>query len=129
MSCSRACHCWTLAGSIFLSIRSVQLEADINELDVEAVFAVEIDLVALAQSEEHRPGRHLVAPVVAVAPSGGVEEANEAAGVLGVVVGVEGDGDLVDPGDLAAEHPRADVQAGLGLVPDCSSTASRSQCC
>ena len=35
--------------------------------------------------------------------------------MLRVVVGVEGDGDLVDPGDLAAEHPRADVQAWLGL--------------
>ena len=85
----------------------------------------------MLQSEEHRPGRHLVAPVVAVTPSGGVdigllshlpvlEEVDEAAGVLGVVVGVEGDGDLVDPGDLTAEHPRGDVQAGLGLVADCS---------
>ena len=89
-----------------LNIRRVQLKADIDELDVEAVFTVKVDLVPLAQSEKHRPGRHLVAPVVAVTPSGGVdigllchlpvlEEVDEAAGVLRVVVGVEGDGDLV----------------------------------
>ena len=91
---------------VFLNVRSVQLEADINELDVEAVFTVKVDLVSLSQSEEHRPRRHLVAPVVPVTSSGGVnirllghlpvlEEVDEAAGVLRVVVGVEGDGDLV----------------------------------
>ena len=93
----------------------VQFETDINKLYIEAVFTVEVDLIAQVQLDEHRPGRHLVAPIVVVPSEAGVEvglldhvvvlvEVDEAAGVLGVVVGVEGEGDLVDPGHLTGEH-------------------------
>ena len=111
--------------NVVLQSRRVQLKANVDKLNVEAVLTVEVDCVTLLQAEEHRPGGHLVAPVVVVSPKAGVEvgllhhdavlvQVDEAACVLRVVVGVKGHGDLVDPRHLAGEHTGGDVEAGEG---------------
>ena len=111
--------------NVVLQSRRVQLKANVDKLNVEAVLTVEVDCVTLLQPQEHRPGGHLVAPVVVVSPKAGVEvgllhhdavlvQVDEAACVLRVVVGVKGHGDLVDPRQLAGEHTGGDVEAGDG---------------